>query len=232
MEITCTQSVGQELELRSDLEPMALSKHFPIDDTKRFSHDAWHFLNAVQKKSMNRLSYLQILYDDSNDYNIAAGITIETVNVACTWPVGDQGGHMFYTDGMANNRGPVNVSSDISPNGFGPEAGGQLAWWIIRADKVVQPFNSNYDPRANDRWNGVLNGMHGILGYYGAVNFHDVAMMKAVGRAIGSGQGAASAWTTSNTASTAAVRCGHEEDVIFDVSAVGVSDFLAWFWSV
>ncbi|KAJ2935046.1 hypothetical protein H1R20_g2009, partial [Candolleomyces eurysporus] len=132
-------------------------------------------------------------------YGSSALSFVNSVNLAFTGAHGAH--HLFSTWENSGSFEAVRIPSDLPADGYGPEAGGHLAYWIINACSVIPaPIDfpsESYDEakrRAFDPWWPVFRGgLHAVLGW--RTNFFlddDVAVNTA--KMIAEGRPVASAW--------------------------------------
>lgn len=189
----------------------------------------WSGLSSVSSDFVNSQYY----WDEPFIYESDAQSYVDAVNVAFTEGHGNV--HYFTTDETLPNWGGVEIANNIPANGYGPGAGGSLAYWIIRScDVVSTPIDysaADYD-EAFAPWWQVFNGMHAVMGYRTEAQVYDNEMGN-VGKALGMGQSVVHGWMSAalGGGKTSAVTvCGHDDDTIFDVANIGKPGCLQIWW--
>ena len=176
---------------------------------------------------------------------------IDSVHIADTEVHGNW--HLFST---YQNWGDIVSLSDIPASGFGPGAGGSLAYLILHSCEVI-PSATDYpgDPQESfDAWWPIFNGLHAVMGYRTEMWIADgattpfaqsiargfavvPAWMSAVHNDMAYAPSAGNIYKDGNRginepmgrASTISV-CGHTDDVVWDVSNVGRPGCLYEWW--
>jgi hypothetical protein len=192
-------------------------------------NDFWNGLSSVSSSFVNSQYY----WDEPFIYESDAQYYVDNVNVAFTEGHGNV--HYFTTDETLPNWGGVQIPGDLPANGFGPGAGGSLAYWIIRScDVVSTPIDypaADYDD-AFDPWWQVFNGMHAVMGYRTEAAVYDNEM-ENVGKALAMGQSVVHGWMSAalGGGKTSAVTvCGHDDDTVFDIGNIGKPGCLQIWW--
>jgi hypothetical protein len=111
---------------------------------------------------------------------------INTVNVALTESHGNWG--VFST--RKTNQDNVFLT-DIPSTGYGPGAGGSLAYWLIHSCEVIPTATD--ETTSFDVWWDVFNGLHAVLGYRTEMYIND-HVTGGFGVAIGLGASVVPAW--------------------------------------
>lgn len=189
----------------------------------------WNGLSSVSNDFVNSQYY----WDEPFIYESDAQYYVDAVNVAFTEGHGNV--HYFTTDETLPNWGGVQIAGDLPANGYGPGAGGSLAYWFIRScDVVSTPIDypaADYDDAFAPWWQ-VFNGMHAVLGYRTEAQVYDNEMGN-VGKALGMGQSVVHGWMSAalGGGKTSAVTvCGHDDDTIFDIGNIGKPGCLQIWW--
>lgn len=158
---------------------------------------------------------------------------VDKVNLAFTEGHGNV--HLFTTNESLPGWGTVNIA-DIPSVGLGPNSGGQLAYWIIRACQTISTpadYSAADFNLAFDVWWSVFNGLHAVLGYRSNAQVYDDSM-GSVGLLIGLGGGVVHSWLNAakKGGKTAAVTvCGHADDTVFQKQGLGRPSCLQqWWW--
>lgn len=183
---------------------------------------------------------------------------VNSVNIALTEAHGNW--HRFRTS-PTGDRVYINDNPtlDIPATGFGPGAGGQLAYWVIHACEVI-PSETDYPTQkyhSFDYWWSIFNGLHSVMGYRTEMYIND-GVTTTFAKAIGKGVAVVPAWMAAvlndkawysssskytqtyfddnrnmkepfGRASSITV-CGHTNDVIWNVENLGRPDFLCEWW--
>jgi hypothetical protein len=189
----------------------------------------WNGLSSVSSSFINSQYY----WDEPFIYESDAQFFINNVNIAFTEGHGNV--HYFTTNESEPNWGGVSIPTDLPANGYGPGAGGSLAYWIIRAcDTISTPID--YSPadfdQAFDPWWQVFNGMHAVMGYRTNAAVFDNEMGN-VGQTLGMGASAVHGWMSAalGGGKTSAVTvCGHDDDTVFQVENIGKPGCLQIWW--
>jgi hypothetical protein len=162
--------------------------------------------------------------------------------------------HIFWT--FYNTADTVNLETDIPADGYGPGAGGNLAYWILHSCEVI-PTVMDYSAAnvrdAWDTWFNIFNGMHAAVGYRTEMWIGD-GVTGPFGSAIGGGAAVVSSWMNIAHDDTAAYLpvqydnengngieepfgrpaavavCGHADDVVTDVENLGRPGCLTMWW--
>jgi len=189
----------------------------------------WTGLSSVSSRFVNS----QYCWDEPFIYEYDAQYFVDGVNVAFTEGHGNV--HYFTTDETLENWGGVHISGDLPANGYGPGAGGSLAYWIIRAcDTISTPIDysaADYDQAFAPWWN-VFNGMHAVMGYRTLAAVYDNEM-ENVGKALALGQSVVHGWMSAalGGGKTSAVTvCGHDDDTVYDIGNIGKPGCLQIWW--
>jgi hypothetical protein len=189
----------------------------------------WSGLSSASSDFVNSQYY----WDEPFIYESDAQYYVDAVNVAFTEGHGNV--HYFTTDETLPYWGGVEIANNIPANGYGPGAGGSLAYWIIRScDVVSTPIDysaADYD-EAFAPWWQVFNGMHAVMGYRTEAEVYDNEMGN-VGKALGMGQSVVHGWMSAalGGGKTSAVTvCGHDDDTIFDIANIGKPGCLQIWW--
>lgn len=189
----------------------------------------WSGLSSVSSSFVNSQYY----WDEPFIYESDASYFVDAVNVAFTEGHGNV--HYFTTDEALDNWGGVHISDDLPDNGYGPGAGGSLAYWIIRScDTISTPIDysaADYD-QAFAPWWKVFNGMHAVMGYRTLAAVGDNEMAN-VGKALAMGQSVVHGWMSAalGGGKTSAVTvCGHDDDTVYDIGNVGKPGCLQIWW--
>jgi hypothetical protein len=189
----------------------------------------WNGLSSVSSSFVNSQYY----WDEPFIYESDASTFVNAVNVAFTEGHGNV--HMFTTNELEPNWGPVQISSDIPTNGYGPGAGGKLAYWIIRAcDTISTPleYSAADFHKAFDPWWRVFNGMHAVMGYRTLAAVYDNEMGN-VGKALAKGQSVVHGWMNAAAGggkTSAVVVCGHSDDTVYNIANLGRPGCLQIWW--
>jgi hypothetical protein len=189
----------------------------------------WTGLSSVSSRFVNSQYY----WDEPFIYESNAQYFVDDVNVAFTEGHGNV--HYFTTDETLDNWGGIRISDDLPDNGYGPGAGGSLAYWIIRAcDTISTPIDysaADYD-QAFAPWWKVFNGMHAVMGYRTLAAVYDNEMGN-VGKALALGQSVVHGWMSAalGGGKTSAVTvCGHDDDTVYDIGNIGKPGCLQIWW--
>lgn len=186
----------------------------------------WNGLSSTNGRFVNSQYY----WDEPRFYENEAQTFINSVNVAFTEGHGNV--HLFITDDNLPGSGEVDIASSLPTNGFGPGAGGELAYWIIRAcDTISTPIDGNFDA-AFEPWWQVFNGMHAVMGYRTLAQVYDNEM-GTVGKNLALGASVVHGWMSAalGGGKTSAVTvCGHDDDNIYQVGNLGRPGCLQIWW--
>ena len=191
----------------------------------------WNGLSSVSSSFVNSQYY----WDEPFIYGSDAQDFVDSVNIAFTEGHGNV--HYFTTNELEPNWGGVTISSDLPSNGYGPGAGGSLAYWSIRScDVVSTPIDydaADFD-KAFDPWWSVFNGMHAVMGYRtnAAVGNGDDGIGN-IGKALGMGASAVHGWMSgalSSGKTSAVTVCGHDDDTVFQIEDIGKPSCLQIWW--
>jgi hypothetical protein len=192
-------------------------------------NDFWTGLSSVSSSFVNSQYY----WDEPFIYESDAQYYVDNVNVAFTEGHGNV--HYFTTDETLPSWGGVHISDDLPDNGYGPGAGGSLAYWIIRAcDTISTPIDysaADFD-QAFDPWWKAFNGMHAVMGYRTLAAVYDNEM-ENVGKALGMGQSVVHGWMKAalGGGKTSAVTvCGHDDDTVYEIGNIGKPGCLQIWW--
>jgi hypothetical protein len=190
----------------------------------------WSGLSSVSSSFVNSQYY----WDEPFIYENDAQYFVDNVNIAFTEGHGNV--HLFCTDETLDGWGVVHIPSDLPTSGFGPGAGGSLAYWIIRACQTVSTpadYSAADFDLAFDPWWSVFNGMHAVMGYHSDAAVYDNEM-GSVGEALAQGQSAVHGWLNAakgGGSTSAVVVCGHDDDTIYQIEDVGKPGCLRiWWW--
>jgi hypothetical protein len=189
----------------------------------------WTGLSSVSSSFVNSQYY----WDEPFIYESDAQYFVDDVNVAFTEGHGNV--HYFTTDETLPSWGGVSISDDLPANGYGPGAGGSLAYWIIRAcDTISTPIDysaADFD-QAFAPWWKVFNGMHAVMGYRTLAAVYDNEM-ENVGKALALGQSVVHGWMSAalGGGKTSAVTvCGHDDDTVYNIGNIGKPGCLQIWW--
>lgn len=192
------------------------------------------FLNGLLKSAPGRFLNIQYYWDEPLVYESpTAHYYVDAVNVAFT--EGHGAVHVFTTNESIPGWGRVNIAGDLPVNGFGPRAGGSLAYWFIRAcDTISTPIDyaAADSWQAFDPWWQVFNGMHAVLGYRTLAQVYDNEMGN-VGMLLGKGAGVVHGWmkeALGGGKTSAVTVCGHDDDNIFQIDNTGPPNCLRIWW--
>ncbi|KAF4637702.1 hypothetical protein G7Y89_g386 [Cudoniella acicularis] len=190
------------------------------------------FLSGLQSAS-SRFVNSQFYWDEPYMYAGSAATYVDSVNIAFTEGHGNV--HMFTTNEKEAGWGPVYISSSIASSGFGPGAGGSLAYWIIRACDTVSTaleYSAADQHLAFDPWWPVFNGIHAVMGYRTEAQVYDNEMGN-VGKVIGQGASVVHGWMNAAAGggkTSAVVVCGHDDDNVFNIDNLGKATCLTiWY---
>lgn len=178
---------------------------------------------------------------------------VNSVNVAETESHGNW--HLFTT--LRNDSDYV-LLSDIPADGYGPGAGGSLAYWILHGCEII-PTVTDYSAADRDQafavWRRIFNGMHAAVGYRTEMWIDDV-VMGAFGTRIALGAAFVPAWLQTVAHDTAdygtragnfykdgnrgivepmgrgsaVTVCGHTDDLVWDLADLGRPRCLREWW--
>jgi Family of unknown function (DUF6345) len=150
----------------------------------------------------------------------------------------------------------VDLETDVPASGYGPGAGGSLAYWILHSCEVIPTPIDYAAPNANDAWNvwfNIFNGMHAAVGYRTEMYINDGVMFN-FGKMISFGGAVVPAWLgvviddSSAYGTThydnknprginepigrpaAVAVCGHEDDIVTDIENLGRPGCLQMWW--
>jgi hypothetical protein len=183
---------------------------------------------------------------------------VDSVNVALTEAHGNW--HRFRTS-PTGDRVYINddPALDIPATGYGPGAGGHLAYWVIHSCEVI-PSETDYPGqpyRSFDYWWSIFNGLHAVMGYRTEMYIND-GVTTPFAKAISRGVAVVPAWMSAvlndkawysssskytqtyldgnrgikepfGRASTIAV-CGHTNDVVWNLENLGRPERLCEWW--
>ncbi|KAH7396074.1 hypothetical protein BKA64DRAFT_675251 [Cadophora sp. MPI-SDFR-AT-0126] len=218
-----------------------------------YEDDVHYFYNALAKSKLAAFSRSQDYWGKTFEYVSNKEQFVNSVNVALTRGHGSE--HTFYTDSLDPSSGAVTLDS-IPSSGFGPGAGGSLAYWIIStcdtvstsADYSAANFHLAYDP-----WWHVFNGLHAVVGFRSEKWTSDgVTLPFAQKLAVGGGF----VWSWLNTVNqdshynpnskygtnsqtgqpiwygrpSAVVVCGHTDDTVLQMDNLGRPSCLQQWW--
>ena len=179
----------------------------------------WEGLSSTSNDFINSQYYWEEPFIYEND----AWAFVDDVNLAFSEGHGNV--DVFATDETLSGWGPVYIPSSLPSNGYGPGAGGSLAYWIIRSCLVVQSVIDYPDSsQAFTPWWPVMNGMHAILGYRTDAQADDGSDMENVGSSLANGVSVLNSWLNGvgNTGyASIMLVCGHDDDTVFDIGNVG-----------
>ncbi|KAL9612227.1 MAG: hypothetical protein Q9167_003176 [Letrouitia subvulpina] len=183
----------------------------------------------------NRFLDSQYYWSEPFEFESDEQFFVDKVNLAFT--EGHGAVHLFTTNETLPGWGTVNIA-DIPSVGLGPNSGGQLAYWIIRACQTISTpadYSAADFHLAFDVWWSVFNGLHAVLGYRSNAQVYDDSM-GSVGLLIGLGGGVVHSWlnTAKKGGKTAAVAvCGHADDTVFQKQGLGRPSCLQeWWWDL
>jgi hypothetical protein len=182
------------------------------------------FWNGLSSVSSDFVNY-QYYWDEPFIYQSDAPYFVDAVNLAFTEGHGNV--HYFTTDEALPNWGGLHISSDLPSSGYGPGAGGSLAYWIIRSCDVISApidYSSDGIDQAFEPWWQVFNGLHAVMGYRTLAAVNDGNEMYDAGQALARGQSVVHSWMSSALGSgktSAVVVCGHDDDNVFQVEDTG-----------
>lgn len=189
----------------------------------------WNGLSSVSGSFVNSQYY----WDEPFIYESDASYFVDAVNIAFTEGHGNV--HYFTTNELEPSWGGISIADSLPSNGYGPGAGGSLAYWIIRACETIStPIDysaADFD-KAFDPWWTVFNGMHAVMGYRTNAAVYDNEMGN-VGKILGMGASAVHGWMSAalGGGKTSAVTvCGHDDDTIYNIGNVGRPGCLQIWW--
>jgi len=119
---------------------------------------------------------------------------VNSVNIALTEAHGNW--HLFETSGSGDFVTINDIPSlDIPATGFGPGAGGHLAYWVIHSCEVI-PSETDYPGQpyhSFDYWWSIFNGLHAVMGYRTEMYIND-GVTTPFAKAISKGVAVVPAW--------------------------------------
>lgn len=122
-------------------------------------------------------------------YTSLKNIRVNSVQIALTEAHGDWWEYSTYEN--SGNVDEVKLSDIVTAGGFGANAGGSLAYWIIHSCEVI-PTQTD-ESTSFDIWWGIFRGMHSVMGYRTQMTICD-GVTSGFGKAVGMGAPVVSAW--------------------------------------
>ena len=225
--------------------------------------NSWNFLDHLQAASASSALLLfgfgagaqyldsQYYWAYPSQFTSSKQSYIDSVHIADTEVHGNW--HEFTT--LYNALDYVQLS-DIPSDGYGPGAGGSLAYWILHSCEVI-PTPYDYSAANQDQawapWWTIFNGMHATVGYRTEMWIGD-SVMPNFGSYIGLNAGFVSSWLNvvhDDTAAYVPVQtdnenpnglqepygraaavavCGHGDDIATNIDNLGRPGCLEMWW--
>jgi len=238
-----------------------IGRYIDRNDTSQWYINSWNFLDALRASQDTVFNFNPVDFIDSQYlYITPAEVTTDKEYYINSVHIADIETHGGWNEFTTFERSPdypyIVHLSDIPSSGYGPGAGGSLAYWILHSCEVIptpedfpnQPLSTAFAP-----WWPIFNGLHAVVGYRTEMTIAD-SVMPEFGSAIGAGAGFVSSWlmTVSNDRAdyvppvidfdnfagfdqprgraAAVAVCGHEDDVATDVENLGRPDCLTMWW--
>jgi hypothetical protein len=234
-----------------------IDRNLPGSNYNQWYLNSWNFLDGL-RGSQNLFGFNLAEFIDSQylwaypyQFTSEKQSYVNNVHIADTEVHGNW--HEFWT---LYNTGDLVYLSDIPSSGYGPGAGGSLAYWILHSCEVI-PTPTDYSAanqhEAWDVWWNVFNGLHAVVGYRTEMWIADT-VMGPFGSAIGLGAAVVPTWLqtvhddTQNYVpvqtdnenpnhiqepygrAAAIAVCGHEDDIVIDVENLGRPGCLTMWW--
>jgi hypothetical protein len=198
-------------------------------DSQAFVDQEWAFMRGLTGAAPGRFEDTQYYWDSPITYKYTRH-NIDAVNLAYT--LGHANVHRIATDSGGPDRGRVYIPSSLPKDGYGPNGGSQLAYWILGGCSTPIDFSAADRHLAFAPWWQVFNGLHAVVGYRTLAHLNYDSAGK-VGAALGKGQSVVHGWmdTMLPSGKTSAVTvCGHDGDNAFRVENVGRPSCLQIWW--